>query len=46
METIYHTTDVYSTTNDVFWKLGVELGEQNRLLVTWGVMYMTELSDA
>ena len=27
--------DVYSTTNDVFWQLGVEPGEQNRLLVTW-----------
>ena len=36
MATSYHTTDVYSTTNDVFWQLGVDLGEWNRLLVTWG----------
>ena len=36
MATSYHTTDVYSTTNDVFWQLGVEPGEQNMLLVTWG----------
>ena len=27
---------MYSTTNDVFWQLGVEPGEQNMLLVTWG----------
>ena len=36
MATTYHTTDVYSTTNDVFWPLGVEPVEQNMLLVTWG----------
>ena len=36
MATTYHTTDVYSTPNDVFWQLGVDLGEQNMLLVTWG----------
>ena len=36
MASTYHTTDVYSTTNDVFWQLGVERGEQNMLLVTWG----------
>jgi len=36
MATAYQTTDVYSATNDVFWQLGVELGEQNLLLVTWG----------
>ena len=36
MATSCHTMDVYSTTNDVFWLLGVEPGEQNRLLVTWG----------
>ena len=36
MATTYHTIDVYSTTNDVFWQLGVERGEQNMLLVTWG----------
>ena len=36
MATTNHTMDVYSTTNDVFWQLGVEPGEQNRLLMTWG----------
>jgi hypothetical protein len=36
MATTYHTMDVYSTANDVFWQLGVEPGEQNRMLVTWG----------
>ena len=36
MATTYHTMDVYSTTNNVFWQLGVEPGEPNRLLVTWG----------
>ena len=35
MASTYHTTHVYSVTNDVFWQLGVEPGEQNRLLVTW-----------
>jgi len=34
MATSYHATDVYSTTNDVFWQLGVEPGEHNMLLVT------------
>ena len=46
MATTYHTMDVYSTTNDVFWQLGVQPGEQNRVLVTWAVVYMTELRDA
>ena len=35
MATSYHTTDVYSTTNNVFWQLGVEPGEQDRLLMSW-----------